>query len=159
MKRNELNQKKLEQEQIEQKSKILKLESDFDKESNVEDYVTNGNIARKLDLFSNTGKPHEMFINGIAMELKIFSNKIGYKDEYVKVVQETKGGIVTGVTYYTPLGVELIEEFVKSKFNPVEKKYVRGAKKGQFNKSSFSIGKGNFYFNEATQRKYDSVDS
>lgn len=36
MKRNELNQKKLEQEQIEQKGKILKLESDFDKESNVE---------------------------------------------------------------------------------------------------------------------------
>lgn len=36
---------------------------------------------------------------------------------------------VTGVVYYTPLGVELIEKYVKDNFNPTEQMYVRGAKK------------------------------
>lgn len=154
MKYAELNQKKIEEEQERQQSKILKLESDFDKESNVEGYVTNGNIARKLNLFSSTNKPHEMFVDAVAFEIGIYNNKIGYKDEYIKVVQEATRGIVTGVAYYTPLGVEVIKEYVENKFKPIEQKYVRGAKKGMFNKSSFTIRKSNFFFNESTQNKY-----
>lgn len=144
----------LEQTQQEQQSKLNKLETSFNEESNVEGYVTNGNIARKLHLYSTTGRPHEKFVDGVARELNIYNNKIGYADEYIKVVRETNGGVVTGVAYYTPLGVELIEKYVKDNFNPTEQMYVRGAKKGQFNKSFFTIRESNYFFNEETQKRY-----
>ena len=154
MKQNELNQKRLENAQLEQQDKIIKLETSFNEESNVEGYVTNGNIARKLHLYSTTGRPHEKFVDGVARELNIYNNKIGYVDEYIKVVRETNGGVVTGVAYYTPLGVELIEKYVKDNFNPTKQIYVRGAKKGQFNKSFFTIRESNYFFNEETQKRY-----
>lgn len=150
----------LELEQKKAESKIINLETEFHKESSVEGYVTNGSVSRGLGIFSASDKPHAQFIDAVAFDLGIYNTKVGYEDEYIKVIRQTgKGGVVTGEAYYSPEGETLIREYVKNRFKPAEKKYVRGAKKGQFNTSTFTIGDKTYRFNESTQRKYDNSDS
>lgn len=152
---NERRTTQLELEQKETKDKIVYLETEFNKESTVEGYVTNDNIARQLSVFSASGKPHSQFIDAVAQELKIYNTKIGYSDVYIKVVRQTAaGGVITGVAYYTPTGVELIQRYVRDNLKTVETKYKRGEKKGQFNKSEFNLGSKTYRFNEATQEMY-----
>ena len=146
---------KMEQEPKETNNKVVYLETEINKETTVEGYVTNDNVARSLKLFSAADKPHSQFVDAIAQELKIYNTKIGYADDYIKVVRQTAtGGVVTGVTYYSPEGIGLIKEYVENKFKPVQTSYVRGAKKGQFNKSEFVLGLKTFRFNEATQKQH-----
>ncbi|MEK4025421.1 ORF6N domain-containing protein [Sporosarcina sp. FSL W7-1283] len=146
---------KMEEEAKETNSKVVYLETEMNKETVSEGYVTNDNVARSLKLFSASDKPHSQFVDTIAQQLRIYNTRIGYVDEYVKVVRQTvTGGFVTGVAYYSPKGIELIKDFVENKFEPAQTNYIRGEKAGKFNTSHFKLGSKIFRFSEETQRIY-----
>lgn len=136
-------------------NKVTHIETELHKETLIEGQVNSNNIARKLTIFSKANKPHGQFIDAIAQELKIYSNTVGYEDEYMKVIRESgRGGKVTAVAYYSIKGVKLIEEYVKSNFVPKSKFYVRGQKKGEFNESSFTLGDKTYKFNKETSKHH-----
>lgn len=148
--------KKLEENQLAIDNKVVKLETEFNKETVEEGFVSNDFVARSLKVFSASGKPHSQFIDAVAQDLKIYNNKAGYKDDYVKVIRDSgRGGVVTAVAYYSVEGKDLIGEHVRSTFKPTESVYVRGDKKGEFNKSEFTLGSKTFRFDEKTQRHYE----
>lgn len=135
--------------------KVIRLETEFHKESLKEGYLSNDYIARKLGLFSLSDKPHFQFVDAVAKELRIYNNKAGYEDEYVKVSRDdSMGGIVKAVAYYSDKALGLIEGYVSTKFKPICKYYVRGKNKGEFNESSFELGDKTYKFNESTYKKY-----
>lgn len=146
---------KQEQQLMEMSEKVVKLETELNKETVIEGYKTNDNLARKFNLYSKTNKPHASFIDAVAIHLKIHRNTAGYKDEYIAVRRERLyGGSVGIAVYYSDKAEELIKEFLDNKFNLTLELYKRGEKKDSFKEAYFKLDGTNFYFNEETYHKW-----
>lgn len=131
------------------------LENKFNREIAEEGHVSSNYIARELDIFSTSDRPHGQFIGAVAKQLKIYNNQIGYQDDYIKVIRATgAGGVVKGETYFSEKGYKLVKEFIVDKFKPYVMLYKRGEKKGKFNKAQFQLLGKNYGFNEKTSEKY-----
>lgn len=140
---------------LEMNDKVTKLETEFNKETVEEGYSSNDFVARQLNLFSTSNRPHFNFIDAIAKHLHIYNTTIGYKDKYVNVRRETvKGGQVGIAIYYSEEAVELMKEFLDNEFKPNKEIYSRTDKKGKFKKASFELDK-NYNFNEKTYLIYN----
>lgn len=147
----------VEQEQQMEKvnAKVIYLETEFNKETVEEGFKSNDNIARSLNLYSLKGKVHYGFIDAVARQLRIYNTNIGYKDEYVNVVRtQLHGGSVGASVYYSEKAIEMINEYIKSNFEPVVEYYKRGSNKGKFKESSFELNSKTYKFNENTYNKY-----
>jgi hypothetical protein len=139
----------------EMNNKFTRLETEFNKESTIEGYKSNDNLARKFNLFSANDKPHFGFLDAIAKHLRIYKSEIGYSDEYIKARREVLHGGTTGVAvYYSNKAIELISDFLKSEFKPTSHLYKRKPKTGQFNYADFTLGEKTYKFNEDTYKKY-----
>lgn len=150
-----LKQEMLETQQRQQENKVIKLETEFNKESVIEGYKSNDNLARKFNLLSTNNKPHFGFIDAIAKHLRIYKAKAGYEDEYIKAVRETlQGGTVGIAVYYSEKATCLIEVFLQNNFHPIPKFYVRKPKVGMFNYAEFKLGDKTYKFNKNTYMKY-----
>lgn len=155
MKEKELRLQKLEVKSEQMDSKVIKLETELNKETVIEGYKTNDNLARKFNLYSKTNKPHASFIDAVAMHLKIHRTTAGYKDEYIAVRRERLyGGSVGIAVYYSDKAEELIKNFLDNKFNLTLELYKRGEKKDSFKEAYFKLDGTNFYFNEETYHKW-----
>lgn len=139
--------------------KVVYLETEFNKESLKDNHVSNDYIARKLNIFSMSDKPHFQFIDAVARELRIYNNNAGYEDEYIKVIRDASmGGITKSVVYYSEKGVKLIEEYIEKNFKPSGKFYVRGISKGSFNESRFELAERTYKFNKRTYENYSDKE-
>ena len=152
-----VRQEKLEHNQQEQSSKLIQLETEFNKEIVTEGYKTNDNIARQFGLYSIKDKPHFGFIDAIAKYLRIYNTTIGYKDEYVNVIRTTvHGGNVGAAVYYSDAAIDLIREFVANEFKPKVTYIVQGIRKGQIKEIAFQLNNKTYKFNESTYKKHSS---
>ena len=155
MKENELRVKKLEEQSSFTNSKVIHLETEFNKETVTDGYKTNDNIARSLALYSTKNKPHFGFVDAVAKYLRIYNTQIGYKDEYVNVVRTTvHGGSIGVAVYYSDEAIGMINEYLKEEFKPSAIYYKRGDKKGTFNEAAFELNNKTYKFNENTYKKY-----
>lgn len=138
---------------------VKQLGERFGEEIAEEGYVTNDYIARELDIFSTSNRPHAQFINAVGQQLKIYSNRIGYHDDYVKVIRSTgRGGVVVGEAYYSGKGYSLIKDFVVENLKLTPILYKRGEKKGNFNETRFTLLSKTYRFNEKTCERYNDAD-
>lgn len=146
----------IENKMTETKDKVIYLETEFNKETVSEGYVTNDNIARSINLYSIKDKPHFGFVDAVAKNLRIYNTNIGYKDEYVNVIRTTNYGGTVGISvYYSSKSIEMIKEFLLNNFKPEAKYFVKGKKKGEFNESAFELGGKSYKFNKITYDKYN----
>ncbi|QWU14311.1 ORF6N domain-containing protein [Paenibacillus sophorae] len=155
----EQDKKNLEQDKkiVKIGNKVERLEEEFNKEQVNEGFVSNDNIARRYKLFSTSNKPHFMFVDAIARELRIYNNTIGYKDEFINVRREKiYTGEVGVAVYYSVVAVGLIESYLNENFRLVGDFYKQKDRKGIYKKSTFVIGNVNYNFNETTFNKYKS---
>ncbi|MGM1044795.1 MAG: ORF6N domain-containing protein [Bacillota bacterium] len=155
----EQDKKNLEQDKkiVKIGNKVERLEEEFSKEQVNEGFVSNDNIARRYKLFSTSNKPHFMFVDAIARELRIYNNTIGYKDEFINVRREKiYTGEVGVAVYYSVVAVGLIESYLKENFRLVGDYYKQKDRKGTYKKSTFVIGNVNYNFNETTFNNYKS---
>lgn len=152
-----VKQEELAAKQQAQENKVVYLETEFNKESVIEGYKSNDNLARKFNLFSTSDKPHFGFIDAVAKHLRIYKAEIGYSDEYIKARRETiQGGTVGVAVYYSDKAVELIENYLETKFNPEAKRFKRKPRVDEFKHADFTLGEKTFKFNEKTYEKYSS---
>lgn len=154
MKESELRVKQLEEQSSLTSNKVVQIETKLNNNTVEDGYRTSHNIARELGLYSNTGKPHGMFVDAIAKVLKIYNKKLGYKDEYVNAVQDvTHGGQSSIVIYYSEKSKSLINKFLEDNFKLDVTYFVKGKKKGGINKIKYQLDR-TYEFNQSTYNKY-----
>ena len=93
-------------------------------------------IAKKLNIFSTTGKPHNRFADNMAKVLGFYINpegNSGYSDQYVSVNLTTRGGITIPTLKYSELAFKEMEQYINDNGLHIEQPpvyYKRNCKSG-----------------------------
>lgn len=93
-------------------------------------------IAKKLNIFSTTGKPHNRFADNMARVLGFYINpegNSGYSDQYVSVNLTTRGGITIPTLKYSELAFKEMEKYINENGLHIEQPpvyYKRNCKSG-----------------------------
>ena len=99
-------------------------------------------IAKKFNIFSTTGKPHNRFTDNMAKVLGFYINpegNSGYQDDYVSVNLTPRGGITIPVLKYSELAYKEIERYINDNGLHIEqppvyyKRKCKGGNVGDFN--------------------------
>ena len=99
-------------------------------------------IAKKLNIFSTTGKPHNRFADNMAKVLGFYINpegNSGYSDQYVSVNLTTRGGITIPTLKYSELAFKEMEQYINDNGLHIEqppvyyKRKCKGGNVGDFN--------------------------
>lgn len=93
-------------------------------------------IAKKFNIFSTTGKPHNRFADNMAKVLGFYINpegNSGYSDQYVSVNLTTRGGITIPTLKYSELAFKEMEQYIDDNGLHIEQPpvyYKRNCKSG-----------------------------
>ena len=93
-------------------------------------------IAKKFNIFSTTGKPHNRFADNMAKVLGFYINpegNSGYSDQYVSVNLTTRGGITIPTLKYSELAFKEMEQYINDNGLHIEQPpvyYKRNCKSG-----------------------------
>lgn len=145
--------------------KVENLSKDFKEYTIREGDISGYIIARELNLFSESEKPHFNFVDAIAKQLKIYSGDLGDQNDYVNVVMDNTHMGTSGVaTYYTQKSLELIRQYLNDKLDFYIVRYKRNSgvnKKGDPMIYSYRVGSKDWKFHERTyfHWKYNNLDS
>ena len=99
-------------------------------------------IAKKFNIFSTTGKPHNRFADNMAKVLGFYINpegNSGYSDQYVSVNLTTRGGITIPTLKYSELAFKEMEQYINDNGLHIEqppvyyKRKCKGGNVGDFN--------------------------
>ena len=99
-------------------------------------------IAKKFNIFSTTGKPHNRFADNMAKVLGFYINpegNSGYSDQYVSVNLTTRGGITIPTLKYSELAFKEMEQYINDNGLHIEqppvyyKRKCNGGNVGDFN--------------------------
>ena len=102
-------------------------------------------IAKKFNIFSTTGKPHNRFADNMAKVLGFYINpegNSGYSDQYVSVNLTTRGGITIPTLKYSELAFKEMEQYINDNGLHIEQPpvyYKRNCKSG--NVGDFNYGR------------------
>lgn len=100
--------------------------------------MTASAVAKKLNIFSTSNKPHNKFAENVARELGFYINpkdNLGYSDDYVNIRLSQVGGVELPTLMYTRKAFDEIEEYANNDMviEQPAKYFVKGIKKGEFN--------------------------
>ena len=93
-------------------------------------------IAKKLNIFSTTGKPHNRFADNMAKVLGFYINpegNIGYSDDYISIGLTSRGGITIPTLKYSELAFKEMEKYINENGLHIEQPpvyYKRNCKSG-----------------------------
>ena len=93
-------------------------------------------IAKKLNIFSTTGKPHNRFADNMAKVLGFYINpqgNIGYSDDYISIGLTSRGGITIPTLKYSELAFKEMEQYINDNGLHIEQPpvyYKRNCKSG-----------------------------
>ena len=99
-------------------------------------------IAKKFNIFSTTGKPHNRFADNMAKVLGFYINpegNSGYSNQYVSVNLTTRGGITIPTLKYSKLAFKEMEQYINDNGLHIEqppvyyKRKCKGGNVGDFN--------------------------
>ena len=99
-------------------------------------------IAKKFNIFSTTGKPHNRFADNMAKVLGFYINpegNIGYSDDYISIGLTSRGGITIPTLKYSELAFKEMEQYINDNGLHIEqppayyKRKCKGGNVGDFN--------------------------
>ena len=99
-------------------------------------------IAKKFNIFSTTGKPHNRFADNMAKVLGFYINpegNIGYSDDYISIGLTARGGITIPTLKYSELAFKEMEKYINDNGLHIEqppvyyKRKCKGGNVGDFN--------------------------
>ena len=99
-------------------------------------------IAKKFNIFSTTGKPHNRFADNMAKVLGFYINpegNIGYSDDYISIGLTSRGGITIPTLKYSELAFKEMEKYINDNGLHIEqppayyKRKCKGGNVGDFN--------------------------
>ena len=102
-------------------------------------------IAKKFNIFSTTGKPHNRFADNMAKVLGFYINpegNIGYSDDYISIGLTSRGGITIPTLKYSELAFKEMEQYINDNGLHIEQPpvyYKRNCKSGSI--GDFNYGR------------------
>lgn len=126
-------------------------------------------IAKKFNIFSTSGKPHNKFAENMAKVLGIYINpegNVGYSDDFVSINLTTRGGITIPTIKYSKLAYEEFEKYVNENGLHIEvpatlyKRKCKNGNVGDFNYSRiiFDEIEQSIKINKITYNLYNNLD-
>ena len=126
-------------------------------------------IAKKFNIFSTTGKPHNRFADNMAKVLGFYINpegNSGYSDDYISIGLTSRGGITIPTLKYSELAFKEMEKYINDNGLHIEqppvyyKRKCKGGNVGDFNygKIIFDEIEESIKINKLTYDLYSQTD-
>ena len=127
------------------------------------------NIAKKFNIFSTSGKPHNKFAEKLAKVLGFYINpegNSGYSDDYISINLTTRGGITVPTIKYSKLAFEEMKKYIDENGLHIEeppvfyKRKCKNGNVGDFNYSRiiFDEIEDSIKINKVTYNVYSLAD-
>lgn len=119
-------------------------------------------VAKRLNIFSLSNKPHINFAESVAMDLGFYlkpSGNVGYQDEYITINLSQRGGRDIPTLKFSEKAFEEIEKYMEEGNYIIEEPpryFKRGDKKGKYNFTYMCFGSDDnrIKINETTYKLY-----
>ena len=127
------------------------------------------NIAKKFNIFSTSGKPHNKFAEKLAKVLGFYINpegNSGYSDDYISINLTTRGGTTIPTIKYSKLAFEEMKKYIDENGLHIEeppvfyKRKCKNGNVGDFNYSRiiFDEIEDSIKINKVTYNVYSLAD-